>query len=251
MQTTLPKATDLLKQSWQMFKQKVKILILIELVSFLGAIPFVILFGATGLMGSSGAKASALVFFPIIIALVIFALTLQLWAQTAIIFTIDSSEPVLNFKDLFRRARPFIISYLWVSILVGLIVFGGFILLIIPGIIFAFWYCLSTYTVVLEGQRGMEALRTSKSYVKGNIGQIFAKGVFLIIVALVVYGIPSIIFDGIGLKGLSNIYRGVAGVVFSPLATIYFYLIYRGLRDAKAGSENFTPPQFPSLEGRG
>ena len=39
----LPKATDLLKQSWEIFKQKIKILIQIQLVPFVVAIPLLVI----------------------------------------------------------------------------------------------------------------------------------------------------------------------------------------------------------------
>ncbi len=236
----LPKATDLLKQAWGIFKQKIKTLVLIQLVPFAIAIPLIMMMGAAGLLKEEGAKGLSetnLIVVLAIIALSVLAGVVQLWAQIATIMAIADPNPQ-NMKEMFRQSRPFILPYLWVSVLIGLIVLGGFILLIIPGIIFAFWYCFSPYAVILENKRGMEALRASKSYVKGNIRMIFSRYVFLVVLAILVFGIPSIILG----KALEDVYTSVASLIFSPVAAVYAYLIYRSLRDAAQ-----TPAIVPAV----
>ena len=42
----LPKATELLKQSWEIFKQKIKILIQIQIIPFIVAILLLVMMGA-------------------------------------------------------------------------------------------------------------------------------------------------------------------------------------------------------------
>jgi len=55
-----------------------------------------------------------------------------------------------------------------VSILTGLAVFGGFLLLIVPGIIFAMWFAFSLYALLLDDKHGTEALKYSKQLVNGR-----------------------------------------------------------------------------------
>jgi len=58
-------------------------------------------------------------------------------------------------------------SVLLISILVGLAVIGGFILLIIPGLIFLVMFSVSIPALVVENLRGTEAMSRSWNLVKG------------------------------------------------------------------------------------
>ena len=243
----LPKATELLKQSWEIFKQKIKILIQIQIIPFIVAIPLLVMMGAAGLLDEKGSKSFSDVNFIAVLAIIalgVLAGVVQLWAQIAMIKAIVDPDSQ-NIKEMFRQSRHLILPYLWVSVLIGLIVLGGFILLIIPGIIFAFWYCFSPYALILENKRGMEALRTSKGYVKGNIGKIFSRYVLLMLLALVVFAIPSGVLGGLHLKAVGDIYTWVVSLVFSPVAAIYSYLIYRRLQDMKASTGSLTANAQP------
>ena len=62
-------------------------------------------------------------------------------------------------------------SLVIVSILQGLIVLGGILLLVIPGIIFIIWYAFATMAVILEEKRPREALAFSHSLVRGRFSQ--------------------------------------------------------------------------------
>jgi hypothetical protein len=52
-------------------------------------------------------------------------------------------------------------SVILVSILVGLVVAGGFILLVIPGIIFLVFLSVSIPVLIVEGRRGTQAMGRS------------------------------------------------------------------------------------------
>ena len=246
----LPKATDLFRQSWQMFKQKIKILILIQLVPFFAAIPILIVMEAMGLLEErpalSAIDGASLIMALLMLFFITVGLMLQFWAQAAMILAIDSPVGTFSFKDVFRRSRPLIWPYAWVSALTFFIIFLGIVALIIPGIIFALRYWMGSYTVLLEGKRGMEALRTSKSYAQGNLGKILTKGAFLFLIAAAVFMVPGGILDAVHLKPLSDIYTTLASLVFSPVAAIYGYLLYRGLRDMKSSQQTIAPVPAPA-----
>ena len=65
----------------------------------------------------------------------------------------------------FKNGLIKIFPFIWVSFLMGIIVFSGFILLIIPGIIFSVWFSLSYYVLVWEDLRGLSAIKASKNLV--------------------------------------------------------------------------------------
>jgi hypothetical protein len=69
----------------------------------------------------------------------------------------------------FRRFGDLFVT----SFLVGIVMMVGFMLLIIPGIIFALWYSLSTQVVMLENCGGTKAMARSKQLTEGFRGRIF------------------------------------------------------------------------------
>ena len=109
------------------------------------------------------------------------ALPLSILVNAAVIYAVASvylSQPTTvgaSFGHALKRLLPLIGT----TILTGLAIMGGFILLIIPGIIFAFWFSLSQHVTVLENTAGTAALTRSKALMKGNIGTAFALGLLL------------------------------------------------------------------------
>ena len=76
--------------------------------------------------------------------------------------------------DCFWHAMRRWPALIWTTIVMVFAIMGGFILFIIPGIIFAFWFMLAQQVAVLESLNGAPALTRSKALMKGNIGTAFA-----------------------------------------------------------------------------
>lgn len=77
-----------------------------------------------------------------------------------------------------------LLPLLGVSILTGLSVVVGFVLCVIPGIIFALWFSMATHVVIIEGIGGTAAMGRSKELVSGNIGTLFVLGLLLFIIGV-------------------------------------------------------------------
>lgn len=67
-----------------------------------------------------------------------------------------------------KQTINFLLPVVSVSLLYSLIVFGGILLLIVPGIIFLVWFACAQYAVILDGKRGWNAFTFSKSLTKGR-----------------------------------------------------------------------------------
>ncbi|MFH2063324.1 MAG: hypothetical protein ABIJ46_04175 [bacterium] len=67
-----------------------------------------------------------------------------------------------------RRGLRRLLPLLWVSILASLAVFGGFLLLFVPALIFMIWYRFAPYHVMSEGERGTRAMSASRRLVSGR-----------------------------------------------------------------------------------
>lgn len=83
-----------------------------------------------------------------------------------------------EFADLFS-CFPLFFKYLFSSILYGLIVLGGMILLIIPGIIWAIKFQFFTYFIVDKELGPIEALKRSSAITKGAKWDLFFFGLLL------------------------------------------------------------------------
>lgn len=88
-----------------------------------------------------------------------------------------------NFQDLFKVHSVFG-KYLGGSILYGLICFVGFILLIIPGIIWSIQFQFFSYLIVDQGLGPIEALKKSSELTKGSKWDLFLLGLMLLGVIL-------------------------------------------------------------------
>lgn len=74
--------------------------------------------------------------------------------------------------------------YLGASILYGLIVIGGLIILVVPGIIWAIKYSYYSYAIVDKDMGIMESLRESGKITMGHKGQLFWFKIVLFLVQL-------------------------------------------------------------------
>ena len=81
-------------------------------------------------------------------------------------------------SDLFS-AYPLFLKYLIGSILYALIILGGLILLIIPGIIWSIQFQFFGYLIVDKGLGPIEALKESARITKGNKWNLFLFGILL------------------------------------------------------------------------
>ena len=119
-------------------------------------------------------------------------------------------------------------SVLWISILVGLVVGIGFILLIIPGVIFLTMLAVTIPALIVEDQRGTQAMSRSWNLVKGHFWHVLGT----IVVAALITGIVGAI---LGLLGGNNwflqwIFGSIAQIITAPFAALVTVLLYVDLR---------------------
>jgi hypothetical protein len=97
---------------------------------------------------------------------------INIWISIVLVLMADKlykGQPI-EINKIFELSFTKIPSYLLVAFLTGLAVFGGCIMLIIPGIIFAIWFAFSAYINLLEDKenKGIAALKSSKALVEGR-----------------------------------------------------------------------------------
>jgi len=182
--TTITIST-LLRESWGTFTKRPLMLMGIVLVLF-------IISGFSSYLTSLGDKSGMML--PQLV-LSIFDVVVQLFLGIGIIHSMlkaDTALENLELKDLWYPS-PFW-QYLFASILTGVVVTIGFVLLIIPGVIAALALFLVPYLVIDKGYPALKAFRESIRLTKGHRIKLLA--LILLVVALNVLGALAL---GIGL----------------------------------------------------
>jgi len=210
---------DLFERSFAIYKNNfwtfIKI-ISINILFFLIVLPFAIGF----FLVRNNIYASILLILVALICVLIIAV-FAFWIKVSLIFVIKERGRNFSVVQILKDSWPYLGSYAWISFLVGLVVVGGFILFIIPGIIFLVWFCFSTFILVFEGKKGTQALKRSKALVQGYWWSVVGRFLLVALVAAVISWIPF-------LGSLINLFFTM------PFMMIYAYLIYEDLKKIQA-----------------
>jgi hypothetical protein len=138
----------------------------------------------------------------------------------------------------FQTATARLWSVLLVVFLSALATFGGFLLLIVPGLIFYARFLFSAAVVVIEGRRGTDAMGRSWRLVKGRTGKVLLTVFLAGILAAIVSGILSIpagLASQFWTEGwvVRSVLTAVAQVIVMPFTTIVPVLLYFDMRVRK------------------
>lgn len=230
--------SDLLSKTWQIYIANWKTLEKYILSMFL---PQFILFvvGAVSLSASQSYPQFQAAFSLIVLALLVAAGVFGFLNYLALMLHsggLVRGQTTMSWRDSFVAANKFFWPTIWVGLVVGLIVFGGTILFVIPGIIFLVWYSFTSYTIVLDGYAGLGAtLQKSKRLVSGRwfsvAIRLFVPALLLAIASAVFHGILGAIFlflpvSAVFSGGATTLVGGFFGAILSTLAVIAGSVLY-------------------------
>jgi len=147
-----------------------------------------------------------------------------------------------------QQAWKILPSVVFVAILEMAVIFGGFIMLIIPGFIFWVWFALSQMTVILDGKKGLAALTHSRELSRGKFwpmaGRLIAGPLVFGTFAICLCGILIALFaviTGTSFDSLTGVTPPLWADIIStiietfslPFFLIYFTLLYIDLTSIK------------------
>lgn len=243
----IPGVLETFQNALAFYKSRWKTLLGITLIPFI--LTFVIAFslkvGSTALKGLLEDSLAVWAFIiPATLLVSVFLIIVYVWQFLALLFIIKDKQEGIGIKEAYKRAWFKIKSCIWISFLSSSAIFAGSLFFLVPGMIFAVWFYFSTYVLVDEGLTGIQAMKKSQEYVKGNfwavVWRIFAFalfsfaiwfGVFLLLI------IPNIVLGFISPK-LGEIFNGIvsagASLAYTPFVVIYSYLVYQGLKISKS-----------------
>lgn len=215
---TIIPITELFKQTWSFYKKNWLVFAPILGISLLPSVIANVLFNPKSFQ---------------FLLLSVIGLVVNIWASTAAFYILKQlveGSPRGNISDTFRNSAPHIVPFLLTGIVTGLIIAGGLLLLIIPGIIFLVWGFASAYVYIFEGRKYLDAFKRSKELVKGYWWDVFVRIMLLI---LVIAAINSV-FNSFGLNQtieIRTLASALVSIIVTPFALYYAYLIYKDLRE--------------------
>jgi hypothetical protein len=183
-------------------------------------------------------------FFPLI-PIFLIIIIISLWANLSLLHAIKERENKISIKEALARGWSSLGSGIWVSFLTLIIVGAGFVLFIIPGIIFSIWFLLALYVLVDENKKGMDALKRSKELISGYLtaywGRTFLFGlIFSVILFLVSFIIK---FFSVFLP-IINYLATIINVIAAPLFAIFSFLVYEKIKTAKEAGYTKSPREI-------
>lgn len=214
--------------SYAAYRPAMMHLIAFEVLPMLVMMVFGALAFATSLAGVPAAAVA------IILIGVIFTIIISICVGIAMIKRVHTPRASLDLRASLEATRPLFLPYLFVGLLVAVFVLIGFILFIIPAIVIGVWLSFSYFVLVLEGVRGMEALKTSKEYVRGLWFPIFGRIIVLVVGMMAFMTVLTVILEIIfGKGGITDLLTTIVNLVISPFALVYFYHLYMDVKRVK------------------
>lgn len=165
--------------------------------------------------------------------------------SVGVIFYIASiiSGERLNTKALWRLGVKFWAPYLILTILVGLAVAFGFLLLVIPGIIFAIRYAFAEFHLLLNNDKPTEAMKNSWGGTKEYMWVILGGYVVISIVLYVPYILLTAFLAETNISfWLPEMVLSTAYSVLSVLYTIFAFRVYEFAKSQHNHSLNEDAP---------
>jgi hypothetical protein len=154
-------------------------------------------------------------------------------AQVRVLSEGQNSEVTpISTRSAYEYASKLLFSYIEVLIITALCIFAGLILFIVPGIVVAVWLSFSSFIVITGKAKGLEALRTSKRYVRGIWLQVFLRFVAVAFLGMLVstaFAILQNLFSNIfnGNLVLENFLNFVYQLIITPYFVVYGYELYK------------------------
>lgn len=239
----LPSGGVLVRQGWEFVKKY-------PLLGILLAIPFAILEIGNYLLEIVMKAESTDTLF-VIATMGAFVVQLLCMVVAYRIVWSDTEGTPISLAAAWQWARTHAVSFLWISILTMLVVWGGLVLFIVPAFIFALYLFFAQYVFVAEGTKGMAALLRSKALVQGQwwlIASRLAVVALYLFAIMILFALVLVVLEQVlePLWGENNTIVAVLSLLGSQVISAFFSLIglrvgaemYRTLAAAKpAGSE--------------
>ena len=208
--------SGVLSEAWQMYKAFARHLLAIAFVVYLAAAVITALLGLAD--GTVGAVLGSLV-------QIVAAFLLQATLVKAVQDVRDGRAD-MSIGDTVRAAVPYLGPVAGASILAGIAITIGLLLIIVPGLYLITIWAVIVPVIVLEGTGALGSFGRSQRLVRGNGWHVFGTLVLVYIIMLVVGIILGLIFSALPhslANGLSSV---ISGTLIAPFLALVVTLVY-------------------------
>ena len=225
---------DLLKQAWQTYRlywRKWLLLISFQVAPFVLYYLFIFMAGYLNFSGSAINKPATWQWLFVILGTIFLVLGLVISIAVTLSLIQAAVTPEKKIPALLATAWPRFWSAIWIYILTGVVMAAGYLLLIIPGIIFSIWFLFSVQALVLAGQKGAKALKFSRRLTQGWWWSVTWRVYILVLIGLGLSFLSAVPY-------LTIVFIVLISFIFTPLFVFYYVYLYQGLEQRQ-----LTAPQ--------
>lgn len=233
--------SQVLRQAWEIVKLSWKNLLLLTLIIW-GISAVLVLVAGGAVVGSammsmnSGSIFTGTTFaaigFAVLIGIVV--LIASSVFGTGMMIAVAEYKERPSIGSLIKRGLGLFLPVFLTSLIMMFLIYGGFFLLVIPGIAIAILTGFSIYEVIFTENRYMAAIKNSVRIVGQNFGELFIRVLVvlgLVIGLAIVQGIlQGIVGEDSAAMPLISLVMGIVQMLFGWFAMAYYYLVYKEAR---------------------
>jgi hypothetical protein len=217
--------SGVLGESWALYKAQARHLLTIAFIVY------VITALVSGLLGLAGG------FFGAVLGLLVTIIAVFL-LQSALVKAVQDvrdGRVDLTIGQTFSAAAPYIGSVALASILAGIAITIGLILIIIPGLFLITIWCLIVPVIVLEGIGAMGSFGRSYQLIRGNFWNVFGTLVLVWLILIVVNIVLGLVFSALPHFLSAFLSSVIGGTLISPFIAVVLTLMYFRLSAVHVG----------------
>ena len=217
--------SGVLGEAWQMYRRFAAHLLAIAFVIYLVAAVVEALFGLLGgLLGSLLAGIIGL-----------FAAFLLQAALVKAVQDIRDGRADLSISETVSAAMPTIGPVAVASILAGIAITIGLILIIVPGLIMITFWAVIIPVIVIERSGALAAFGRSQRLVRGYGWPVFGTLVLVFLIMIVVNIVLGVIFAALPLVLRNGLSAVISGTLIAPYLALVVTLVYYRLAALQGG----------------
>jgi hypothetical protein len=208
--------SGVLDEAWRMYKTFAKHLLAIAFVIYLAAAIITALLALAG--GNVGILLGS---FVSVVAAFVLQATLVKAVQD-----VRDGHADLSIRQTVNEALPFLASVAGASILAGIAITIGLLLIIVPGLFLITIWAVIVPVIIIERSGALASFGRSRELVRGHGWHVFGTLVLVYIIMLVVNIVLGLIFSALPHvlgDGLSSV---ISGTLISPFLALVVTLVY-------------------------
>jgi hypothetical protein len=220
-----------LDETWTLFTRVYLRFVAIALVVF---VIVNLLFGLVDAAISSDNAGAALVVAVLALVTVVIGMT---WLQGAFVYAVQDARDGSfdsSMSEVFSRVSPAIAHLIGASLLAGLGIAVGLLLLVMPGLVLLTIWAVIAPVIVVEKRRALESFGRSRELVRGHGWTVFG----IVVITALLSGVASALLQAAFsfLPRFLEIVVGntIAQAVVAPFSAIAIAITYFRLRDEPA-----------------